>query len=79
MIIPGVAAAVLSGGRPVDSEGSAIDLLSDVLEVNMTTAGLTAGFYANNQLQALAPTAGAFRTNRKLARKLPSRTATVGS
>jgi hypothetical protein len=78
-IVPGLAGANKIAGHPDMSEGNAIDLLADTLEVNMGTAGLTAGYYANNQFLKLAPIARGYFPDRKLARKLRSRSSEIGS
>jgi hypothetical protein len=68
--IPAAASGTLSGGAPDMAEDGLLDTFADILEANMTTTGLTAGFYTNSGFQQLGGPAEGYLPDRKFARDL---------
>ncbi len=68
VVIPALRDTLVSGGRPIITEGSAIDLLADALEGSFTN-----GFYVNQTGSDLIALVSAFQGVRKHRKQLNAR------
>jgi hypothetical protein len=68
VVVPALRDSLVSGGRPIITEGSAIDLLSDALEGSFTN-----GFYVNQTGSDLIALVSAFQGVRKHRKQLNAR------
>lgn len=73
LAIPARAAATVSGGLPVMTDGQPLDIFADILEAAMTASGTTAGHYTTDGYAPLGAVARGYLPRRKFARDLPAK------